>query len=119
MSKSIIGQKSYELALGAIRLHPVLERQQIPMLPSRFLQCATAIGALVEEGLGSRSDKEFFIKFATARKEAREAQYWLRLMQESAENEAAEIKRLLSLVDELVRMLTSATITLEKKLKPR
>jgi four helix bundle protein len=52
-------------------------------LSSRLLRSGTSIGANVEEALAGQSRKDFFAKTSIASKEARETNYWLRLLKDT------------------------------------
>ena len=53
------------------------------ILAKQFLRSATSIGANVEEAQAGQSRPDFISKMAIALKEAREANYWLRLLEAS------------------------------------
>ena len=53
------------------------------ILGEQLLRCATSLGAVVDEAQHAESRAEYAAKLAEARKEAREALYWLRLMKET------------------------------------
>ena len=48
-----------------------------------MLRSATSIGANVEEAIGAFTKREFAYKMSIALKEARETNYWLRLVRDS------------------------------------
>jgi len=50
---------------------------------NRFLRRGTSIGANVEEAIGGISKKDFTAKMSIAYKEARETNYWLRLLHDT------------------------------------
>jgi four helix bundle protein len=52
-------------------------------LLNQLLRCGTSIGANIEEAEGAVSKKDFISKVSIAYKEARESQYWLRLLIDS------------------------------------
>lgn len=51
-------------------------------LCSQLLKSGTSIGANIEEAIGASSRKDFIAKLAIAYREARESNYWLRLLKE-------------------------------------
>jgi four helix bundle protein len=76
-------------------------------LANQLLRSGTSVGANVEEAQGSQSRADFVAKSYIACKEARETNYWIRLL--AATNVVPE-ERLSDLVDEsnqLVAILTS------------
>ena len=81
---NLVADKSYRFALRIIKLyqHLVQEKQEY-VLSKQILRSGTSIGANVEEALGGLSRKDFTFKLQIAYKEARETQYWLRLLRDS------------------------------------
>ncbi len=49
----------------------------------QFLRSGTSIGANIEEAEGGQSNKDFISKMSIAYKEARETNYWLRILRDS------------------------------------
>ncbi|RLC50028.1 MAG: four helix bundle protein, partial [Candidatus Cloacimonadota bacterium] len=81
---NIIQDKSYDFALKIIELYKNLysEKQFIDLL-RQLLRSGTSIGANVEEAIGAQTKKDFYAKFYIAYKEARETNYWLKLLRDS------------------------------------
>jgi len=70
-------------AVRAIRLFQHLQEQSNRagwIIGKQFLRSATSVGANLEEGQGAESRADFTHKYRIARKEVREAHYWLRLL---------------------------------------
>ncbi|MBN2132047.1 MAG: four helix bundle protein [Sedimentisphaerales bacterium] len=80
MAESIAQKKSYDFALKIIHLCIRLKEQKHFEIASQLLRAGTGIGANVEEALAGHSRKDFAAKMCIASKEAREANYWLRLL---------------------------------------
>jgi four helix bundle protein len=117
MKENIIATKSYEFALKAIKLYQLLTANKREfVLSKQFLRAATSIGANVEESVGGQSEKDFFMKLNIAYKEARESNYWLRLLKDSEiiSNEMAT--PLIRDSEEIQRILGSSIKTLRTKL---
>lgn len=83
MKENIVKTKSFEFALEAIQLYKLLLAKNEFVLSRQFLKSATSIGANVEEADAGQSKKDFIAKISIASKEAREANYWLRLLKTS------------------------------------
>ena len=85
MSKqNIIKDKSYVFALeiiGLVRKFP--NNNEGFILGKQLLRSATSIGANVEEAVGAFTKNDFTYKMNLALKEARETNYWLRLVRDS------------------------------------
>src|SRR5688572_14677246 len=83
MKQSLVKEKSYAFALKALEAFRGLEARNERVLSKQFLRSATSIGANVEEALAGQSRADFVAKMAIASKEARETNYWLRLLKDS------------------------------------
>jgi len=89
-------------------------------IASQLLCSGTSIGANVEEALAGKSRKDFFAKMSIASKEAREANYWLRLINDSNILDGQVDKNLIESSEELIKILTSIVKTgYEKDLRAR
>jgi four helix bundle protein len=111
MGKSIVKQKSYGFALQIIKLCTQLRCDRHYEISSQLLRSGTSIGANVEEALAGQSRKDFFAKMSIASKEARERNYWLRLIKDAGLFEKQHLQKLISESDELVKILTSIVKT--------
>ena len=80
-----------------------IARQAAPQL----VRSGTSIGANLEEAIGGQTKPDFITKVCIAQKEAREAKYWLRLLQVRGilrdENLAPDIQE----TDEIIAILTA------------
>ena len=76
------------------------------MLSRQLLRSRTSIGANIEEALAGQSRNDFIAKMAIASKEAREANYWLRLL-EASELTKLDVSKELKESQEIIRLLTS------------
>jgi four helix bundle protein len=111
MSNSIIKQKSYDFALRVIKLCSYLKQKGHYELTSQLIRAGTSIGANVEEALAGQRKKDFYAKMCIASKEARETNYWLRLIQDSKFVKTERISDLLCASEEIIRILTSIVKT--------
>ena len=111
MGKSIVKQKSYEFALQIIKLCTQLRNDRHYEISSQLLRSGTSIGANVEEALAGQSRKDFFAKMTIASKEARETNYWMRLIKDAELFDKRRLQELISKSDELVKILTSIVKT--------
>lgn len=82
MKESIIAKKSYIFAVKIIKLHLCICKREkcISDLSNQLLRASSSIGANVEEALGGHTRRDFSAKMSIAYKEAREADYWIRLL---------------------------------------
>lgn len=111
MAESFVKQKSYDFALEVVRFCARLKGQKHFEISGQLLRSGTSIGANVEEALAGCSRKDFFAKRSIASKEAREANYWLRLIRDSDILGGQQCVRLLKMSEELIKMLTSIVKT--------
>ena len=75
--------------------------------------------ANVEEALAGQSKKDFIARMSIASKEARETNYWLRLLQDSKLIPEEKIRTLIDESEEIIRILTSIVKTSMKGLKTK
>ena len=87
------------------------------ILSSQLLRSGTSIGANVEEAVGAQSSKDFISKFSIAYKEARETNYWLRLLKESNFIEKSLAEQLINDCKELEKILSAILLSAKKNLK--
>ena len=79
-----IKERTYNFALDIVELTRVLVTEKHEhILSKQLLRSGTSIGANVEEAQSGQSSKDFIAKMFIALKEAREANYWLRLLFDS------------------------------------
>lgn len=76
-------------------------------MANQLLRSGTSIGANVEEGQGSQSRADFIAKYSIACKEARETNYWLRLLAASEIMTDAKLKDLIDESNQLIVILTT------------
>ena len=76
---------------------------------SSYLRCATSIGANLVEARSGEARKDFIHKCAIAQKEAREALYWLRLIETVGLISSGAIGPLIKETDEILRVVTAIT----------
>lgn len=81
--ENIIQGKSFNFSLKIIQLYKQLINEKEFVLSKQLLKSGTSIGANVEEAIAGQSRKDFVSKLSIASKEARETQYWLKLLDKS------------------------------------
>ena len=114
--KSIIQKKSFDFALTIIKVYQTHISKKEFILSKQLIRCATSIGANVEEASGAFSKKDFIAKISIALKEAKECNYWLRLLQES-NIIGYDYHILIKESDEIKKILTSIIKTSQENLK--
>ena len=117
MKENIVADKSFAFAVRVVKANQYLvnEKKEF-VLSKQFLRSGTSIGANIEESTGGQSDADFLSKISIAYKEARETHYWIRLLKATdyfTENQAND---LLQDVEELLKIIGSIKITMQKKI---
>jgi four helix bundle protein len=78
-----IDERTFEFALLIIELYRYLIVKNEYVMSKQILRSGTSIGANVQEAQAAQSKKDFVSKMTIASKEARETDYWLRLLDKS------------------------------------
>ncbi len=114
MKNNLIQQKTFEFAISMIKLYRQLKQKQDHVLANQLLRSGTSIGANVEEAIGGASKRDFLSKLIIANKEARETNYWLKLIQ--AEDPGLDLKSYLKEANDILNILSKIVITTRKSL---
>ena len=114
-SENVIQEKSYSFALRIIKLYQFLSKKNEFVLSKQILRRGTSIGANVEEAIGSQSRKEFYSKMCLVYKEARETEYWLRLLRDSNLLSESQSTSMIKDCHEILRITGSIQKTLKAK----
>ena len=112
-----ISDKSFQFALRIVNFYKFAftKNRSVEILLKQVLKSGTSIGANVAESKNAVSKSDFINKLAIALKEARETEYWLKLLFESKSIQQNEFDRLSKDCDEIIRLLTSIIKTLKTK----
>ncbi|MCR4305893.1 MAG: four helix bundle protein [Candidatus Daviesbacteria bacterium] len=111
-------QTAKEVSRLIIQLTRKLPNEKIVwIITDQVLRSSFSIGACIAEGYGKYQGKEYprFIQMALG--SARETEYWLELLEETYLNFSADIKQILSLNEETIKMLIATLKTLRSKNK--
>ncbi|MBP7670786.1 four helix bundle protein [Candidatus Gracilibacteria bacterium] len=104
---SILGEKSFLLALEIVKLAKQLRLIREFDFASQIFRAGTSIGANVQEALGGQSRRDFIAKISIAYKEARETKYWLRLLTETQTIEAKIVQPADIILTETIAMMVA------------
>ena len=115
MSDNLIKEKSYQFAIRIIKLCLWLKENKHFEISSQLLRSGTSIGANVEEASATQSKKDFISKMSIASKEAREINYWLKLVRDSDLDRKIEFSDLINESEELIKILPSIVKTSQKQ----
>ena len=112
-----IRERTFNFAVEIIKFCGELPKNDVNrILIRQVIRSGTSIGANLEEAQGANTRPEFTNCTNIAKKEARETNYWLRLIAESNNQLAKQkIERLIKESEEISKILT----TIVKKLKNR
>lgn len=105
-----VKDKSFRFALCIIELYKKLVKNSEFVISKQLLRSATSIGANICEAEATSSKRDFLNKMTIASKEARETDYWLKLL---AESKLIDLDLSIHLNDicEIEKMLTSIVKT--------
>jgi four helix bundle protein len=117
MSDSVVKDRSYDFALQVIALYRQLAGQNEYVISRQLLKSGTSIGANIEEAMAGQSRADFLAKMSIASKEARETNYWLRLLRDSKLIDTHVLQGLLAESEEIIKMLTSIVKTVKSSIK--
>ena len=114
---NIVLEKTYSFAIRMVKCYKYLtEEQKEFILSKQLLRSGTSIGANVEEAVGGQSEKDFFAKMSIAYKEARETNYWLRLLRDTEFLEEKISASLLSDSEEILKLIGTILKTMKSKI---
>jgi len=108
-------EKSFRFGVRIIKFYMMHIKNEFYLndIFKQLLNSGTSIGANVAESQEAASKRDFINKLSIALKEARETEYWLKLLKESAIINEKEFVSLINDCVELIRLL----ISIIKKLK--
>jgi four helix bundle protein len=113
MKENIISDKSFLFAKRIVKLYLYLKKDKKEFdLARQILKSGTSIGANVEEAIGGFSRKDFSAKFGIAYKEARETNYWLRLLHDTGFIDSKIFNSMNSDCEELLKIIGSILKTI-------
>jgi four helix bundle protein len=113
--QNIIKDKSYKFALDIINIYKQMLNQNEFILSKQLVRSGTSIGANVEEAAAAQTRKDFISKMSISSKEARETNYWLRLLRDSKLCEGIDFSSVIKSSEEIIAILTSIVKTTQNK----
>ena len=111
---NIIVIKSFELAKLSYFFAKSLRDIKEFELASQILRSGSSIGANISESISAESRKDFTHKLQISLKEARELNYWLKLVEDVLKIKDSNLN---ALCNEIQAILAKSIITLKKKPK--
>ncbi|MDX5325577.1 MAG: four helix bundle protein [Bacteroidota bacterium] len=111
-TKRVVLEKLFSFAVKILKFSKDLKSLGNVEVASQLLRSGTSIGANIEEAQGGFSKNDFRFKMSLALKEARETDYWIRLIKASEivsvpEDIQNEIKEILKILTAIVKTLNS------------
>ncbi len=105
---NILVDKSFLFAIRIVKLYKYLcdERKEY-VLSKQLLRSGTSIGANINEAQEAQSKNDFISKLSISLKEARETNYWIKLLHETNYLSAKEAESILNDLTELIKLLVS------------
>lgn len=112
-----IAERTEEFAIRIVKACVFLDEKPgiTRTLGKQLIRSGTSIGANVHESRSAQSDKDFISKLEIALKEARETEYWLKILIKSELVPEARFVTLLSECQEIVRILIASVAKLKQK----
>ena len=115
--ESIVQAKSFDFAVRIVKMYQwLMDNHRIEPLAKQVLKSGTSIGANVEEALGGYSKRDFVAKMGISLKEARETQYWLKLLHATGYLELTLFDSIYADCQELIKILGAIKITTQQNL---
>ena len=115
MKNNIILEKSSAFAVRIVNLSRYLKKKRTEaVLVSQLLRSGTSVAANVYEATVSISKKEFYAKMCIALKEAKEANFWLKVLFESETLNVREYKSISLQCSELEKILFAILKTIRR-----
>lgn len=111
MKENVIKEKSYAFALAVVPFCRGLQEQREYVLSRQLIKAGTSVGANVEDAQAAQSRADFLSKMSIALKEARESNFWLRVLRDCGEFPNFDFRAPIEASEELVRILTSIVKT--------
>ena len=113
MKQNIIAEKSVAFAVRIVNLSRYLKTQKTEsILLNQILRSGTSIAANVQEATMSMSKKEFYSKMSVSLKEARETNFWLKVLYETQTLKDKEFESMSRECEEIEKILFSILKTM-------
>ena len=113
--KSELEDRSIAFGIAVIKMLRTNDDGLTKRTREQLVSSATAIGANIAESRSAQSLADFISKLELALKEARETDYWLKILRGLADYETEQMKGLINECDHLTAMLVASVLTSKKK----
>jgi four helix bundle protein len=107
-----IQERTFEFSVQAVELcrHMWNTHGVTRLLATQFLKSATSVGANMVEADGAQTKPDFITKVSVAKKEAKEAVYWLRLIAATDATLQSRVSPLLSEAKQIAAIVSAIQI---------
>lgn len=97
-----IRERAFEFAVRIVKLCRHFDKRSVVprVLSTQLLKSGTSVGANLEEAQGGQSKSDFIAKNSISLKEARETNYWLRIIDQSCDLDSSSKIEVNALIDE-------------------
>ena len=111
-----LGERLYNFALKIVQFVRVLPKEASAFeIGRQLLRSGTSIAANYEEAKAAFSRKDFTYKMSISFKEAKETNFWLRILRDSKIIGESSLKDLITESDEIQKILAKSVKTLKDK----
>jgi four helix bundle protein len=106
---NVVLEKSFNFSVRIVKLykHIKLKDRDIEPLLKQVLRSGTSIGANITEAQSAYTKKDFINKLGISLKEARESEYWIRLLTATNHLDKKESDSIQKDCEELIKLLTT------------
>ena len=120
MTDSVLLDKTYNFAVRIVKMYLFLIREKKEFVMSKqVLRSGTSIGANSVEAAATQSQRDFFHKCSIAYKEAKETEYWIKLLRDTGFISHKQAESMLFDLTEIIKILASSMITIRKQRKTK
>ena len=116
MKSQKIIDRSFNFSLEIVKLFKQLQIEKEYIISNQLLRSATSIGANINEASAAFSKRDFAYKMSIASKEARETQYWLRLL-DQGNLVRVDLSHYLEEIVNIINITTAIVKTTQNSLK--
>ena len=115
IKKNEILDLSFDFVLEIVRVTKYLKSKNEFVMSNQLLRSGTSIGANISEAQAAQSKNDFIAKMSIAAKEAKETEYWLKLLDKSGylnkyRNETILFEKIQSIVKLLSKIIKTSKV---------
>ena len=112
-----IHERIYKFVIQVIKLTKMLPKNpQNDVIIHQIVKSASSMGANDQEADGAESKKDFIAKYAIVKKENKETNYWLRVIEDTNPGISIRMDHLKKEGLELVRIISAIIISAKRKI---